>query len=209
MRARWNDRAVAPHVHHRWSGPSGSGPYPRHAGRRSGRPMHGPRDIDASLYVLALCRQLQMTVLDPRGIDCMIDVEGVGRLPISACRFLGRVVTALVTTAGASAKLGTSASAVIVSLRRRGTTCLCTVGCRGLGDLCAATSGSLARISQLAEGLKTRCAVRLMPEGNMVAVMFDAASADRAASETLWQERADKASHLARRPHPFQQEDLP
>ncbi len=170
MRPSWNSEPVRP--------------------RGVRRPMSEPRDIDASLYVFALCRQLQMTVLDRRGIDCMVDVEGTGRLPTAACRFLGRVVTELVTGASGGEVLGTTPPAVVVSLRRRGATCLCTVGCRGL------QSRYPDRLHRVAADLQGRCMVRAMPERDLVAVMFDIAAIGSTVSDELWRRRAELVAQV-------------
>src|SRR5258708_4157800 len=102
-------------------------------------------EIEAGLYLFALCRHLQMTSLDRRGIDCRVDARDTGRFPASVCRMLGLVVSELVKDASAG-----SPKMITVTLRRRGTTCLCTVACQGLNESCAAATAALAALAALA-----------------------------------------------------------
>src|SRR5882672_8069594 len=93
-----------------------------------------PREIDASLYLFALCRQLQTIYLARRGIDCLLDADGAGRLPEAACRMLGSMVCELVQDASTRSQPETARRTVSVTLRRRGTTCLCTISGQGRTD---------------------------------------------------------------------------
>jgi two-component sensor histidine kinase len=158
--------------------------------------------IDADLYVFALCRQLQMTCLDRRDIDCRVDVEDVGRLPTSACRLLGLVVTELVNGASECSSLETMRREIAVTVRRRGTTCLCTVACRGLEDACRDEQLGVQRAHHLAAEFDGGCTVQAMPERGLVAVMFDAASVERQFSGAIWRYRAAKAWGAARHRSP-------
>src|SRR5882724_9895421 len=62
------------------------------------RAAPGAEGIDPRLYIFSLCKELETTCLDRRGIDCLIDVDA-GRLPEAICRMLGLIVCALVEDA--------------------------------------------------------------------------------------------------------------
>lgn len=158
--------------------------------------------IDADLYVFALCRQLQMTCLDRSDIDCRVDVKGVGRLPISACRLLGLVVTELVNGASGCSPLEATPREIAVTVRRRGTTCLCTVACRGLEGACLDGQRGVQRLHHLVAEFDGGCAVRAMPERGLIAVMLDAAAVERQFPGAVWRYRAGEALRAARHRSP-------
>lgn len=181
----------------------GRGPSPMAAGTSktripAARPIQEPAEIDANFFIFALCRQLQMTYLDRRGIDCLVDVEGVGRLPASVCRMLGLVVAELVTGAGECPQLETTPREIAVTLRRRGATCLCTVACRGLRGACTDRQPGVQRLRHLAAEFDGGCAVRAMPERATVAVMVDVGLVARDFPAAIWRHRANEA---VRSPH--------
>lgn len=132
-----------------------------------------PREIDASLYLFALCKQLQAIYLARRSIDCLVDADGAGRLPEAACRMLGSMVCELVKDASARSQPETARRAVSVTLRRRGTTCLCTISGQGRTDSYECAQPGLQRVRQLAAELRGRCMVRSMPDRGTTAIMFD------------------------------------
>ncbi|HEX9461681.1 MAG TPA: hypothetical protein VGB82_03705 [Alphaproteobacteria bacterium] len=170
---------------------------PRPIQRWTGVASGDAAEIDAGLYLFALCRHLQMTSLDRRGIDCRVDARDTGRFPASVCRMLGLVVSELVKDASAG-----SPKMITVTLRRRGTTCLCTVACQGLNESCAAATAGLQRVRDLAAELPGDCAVRPMPDRGLVAVMFDAGLVERDFPTAFWRYRANEAWRSPRQLYP-------
>ena len=138
-----------------------------------------PREIDAALYLFALCRQLQAIYLARRNIDCLVDADGAGRLPEAACRMLGSMVCELVQDASACSQPEIARRAVSVTLRRRGTTCLCTISGQGRTDSYECAQPGLQRVRQLAAKLRGRCMVRSMPDRGTTAIMFDVLLVER------------------------------
>lgn len=188
-------------MRNRWITPRPRRSPARTAELRFAAPAREPA-IDANLYVFALCRQLQLTRLDRRHIDCRVDVDGVGQLPTSACRLLGLAVTELVSGASECSSLETAPREITVTVRRRGTTCLCTVACRGLEGACRDEQLGVQRAHNLAAEFDGGCTVRAMPERELVAVMFDAASVERQFPGAIWRYRAAEAWRTGRRRSP-------
>src|SRR5271155_4742542 len=60
---------------------------------------------DVCAHLFCLCRTFQAECLDPRGIDCLIDIEP-GRLPKRVCDVLGWIVGALIMDAAEHAIAG-------------------------------------------------------------------------------------------------------
>jgi hypothetical protein len=135
-----------------------------HVGARS-------EGVDAFLYIFGLCKQLQATCLDRRGIGCLIDGANLGRLPEAVCRMVGLMVCDLVKDASL---LTRAPRPLRVTLRRRGDICLCTISGQGTADPCAEPKPGLRRVRRLAADLGGACMVRSMPERGTVAIMFDA-----------------------------------
>jgi hypothetical protein len=142
-----------------------------------------PREIDAELYLFALCKQFHMVYLDQRGIGCILDAEGTGRLPESVCRILGLMVRELVNDAAECAY--PSQNTVTVTLRRRGTTYLCAVS-SPCGESCSCKKRGLRRAQQLASQLSDRCVIRAMPDRGITAIMFDIDSIEQCVAEPIW-----------------------
>jgi hypothetical protein len=131
-----------------------------------------PREIDAELYLFALCKQFQTVYLDPRGIGCVLDADGAGRLPETVCRLLGLMVRELVNDTAECAYPRPSQDTITVTLRRRGTTYLCAVSSQ-CGESCACERRGLRHAQQLASQLSDHCVIRAMPERGLTAIMFD------------------------------------
>jgi hypothetical protein len=185
------------------------------AARLGDRPAHATpgiaarsREIDARLYMFALCRQLQTTCLDRRGIDCLLDADGAGRLPEAVCRMVGLMVCELVKDAGKCSQAETPRQTVTVTLRRRGATCLCTISRRGLADQCADARRGLERVERFVEELGGSCMVRPVPERGLTAIMFDVLSVERRVPMAIRRHRAGEAGHcLARQAMNGSEED--
>ena len=152
-----------------------------------------PREIDASLYLFALCRQLQAIYLARRNIDCLVDADGAGRLPEAACRVLGSMVCELVQDASACSQPEIARRAVSVTLRRRGTTCLCTISGQGRKGSYECAQPGLQRVRQLAAELCGRCMVRSMPDRGTTAIMFDVHLVERYPQAAIWRHGAAAA----------------
>jgi hypothetical protein len=132
-----------------------------------------PTEIDAGLFMLALCGYLQTTYLDRRGIDCFLDAVGTGRLPEMVCRMLDLMVRELVKDVSERLPNETARRTVAVTLRRRGTICLCTIAAHGLTNSSEDAQPGLQRVRQLATDLHGGCTVRSMPDRGLIAIMFD------------------------------------
>jgi hypothetical protein len=164
------------------------------------RPSHipaEPREIDARLYMFALCKHLQTICLNRRGIDCLFDADSVGRLSETVCRMLGLMVCELVEDVVKGWSPEISGEMITVTLRRRGTTCLCTVSHRGLADARAQPQPGLQRVQSLARHLPGCCMVRPMTDGRMVAIMFDVHLVERCIPAAIRRYRAGEAWHRA------------
>ena len=156
----------------------------------SSTPRAASQSIDASLYLFALCRHLQTIALDRRGIDCLSDAEGAGRLPEAACRMLGSMVCELAKDAGACSQPATARRTITVTLRRRGTICLCTVSGQGRMGSHEDAQPGLQRVRQLAAELRGGCMVRSMPDRGITAIMFDVLSIERSFPAPVSRHRA-------------------
>ncbi len=132
-----------------------------------------PSEVDADLYLFALCRHLQMISPDRPGIRCVLDAEGAGRLPEAVCRMLGFMVGELLFDTGDCSRPDTNRAPITVTLRRRGTVCLCTISGNCLTDSCECMQPGLQRVLRLEAELRGTCMVRRMPEREMIAIMFD------------------------------------
>lgn len=152
-----------------------------------------PREIDACLYMFALCRHLQATCLDQRGIDGLLDVDGAGRLPEAVCRLLGLMVRELVNDAGGFSRPEPPHRTITVTLRRRETTCLCTIARRGFDDPRAGVQHGLKRVQRLAAELGGSCMIRPMPERKLTAIMFNVHAVERCAPAAIRRYRANEA----------------
>src|SRR5258708_16916 len=171
---------------------------PSAAGRSSeslsqATPRHraAPKEIDGGLYLFALCKQLQATSLERRGIDCLIEADHVGRLPEPACRMLGLMVCDLVKDAGRRTHSEIPRPTITVSLQRRGSTCLCTVSHRGLGDWPVAAESGLQRVLRFAADSHRSFMVRSMPDRRTTAIMFEAHAVHEWVPEALSRYRLD------------------
>ena len=142
-----------------------------------------PREIDACVYLLTLCRHLQVACLEPNGIECLFDADGAGSLPDTICRMLGFMVSELVADSVDGRPRAASGGTIAVTLRRRGTTCLCTISCRGSAIPGDRPRPGLERVQSLAAKLGGSCMVRSMPDRGMIAIMFNARSVERTCSE--------------------------
>lgn len=160
-----------------------------------------PKEIDACLFMFAVCKHLQMTCLDERGIDCLLDADGTGRLPEVVCRMLGLMVCELVQDASVCSQPETAGRAVTVILRRRGTTCLCTISRQGFDGTSEGMQPGLQRVRSLVRDLGSSCMIRLMPDRGTAAIMFDVPLVARCLPEAIWRYRAREAWRRAVR-HP-------
>jgi len=156
-----------------------------------------PGAIDASLYMFALCSYLQATYLARRGVRCVLEADGAGRLPEAVCRMLGMMVCELVHGTSACTQLDTET--VTVTLRRRGTTCLCTISRRCVGGTCTCPQTGLQRALKLGAELGDSCVIRALPERGLTAVMFDTHLVEPCITAALQRYRAREAPHRAER----------
>jgi hypothetical protein len=157
---------------------------------------HASREVDACLYMFGLCKQLQMTCLARRRIDCLVDTEGAGRLPETVCRMLGLMVCELVEDVSERTPRELAPRAITVMLRRRGAVCLCTISGEGSVDSYADAKVGLRRVRHLAAELDGTCMVRSMPERGTIAIMFDVRSVEPRLPAAIRRYRVD----VARRP---------
>jgi hypothetical protein len=149
-----------------------------------------PREMEASLYLFALCRQLQTIYLARRGIDFVLDAAGAGRLPEATCRMLGSMLYELVRDAGSRSQPETARRTVSVTLRRRGTICLCTISGQGDMDPAGDAQPGLQRARGLALELGGSCMVRAMPDRGVTAIMFDVLFVERRFPAAIRRRRA-------------------
>jgi hypothetical protein len=154
------------------------------------------REVDACLYMFGLCKQLQMTCLARRRIDCLVDTAGAGRLPETVCRMLGLMVCELVEDVSDRTPREIAPRAITVMLRRRGAVCLCAISGEGCVGAYADAKLGLRRVRRLAAELHGACMVRSMPERGTIAIMFDARSVEPHLPAAIRRYRAD----VARRP---------
>jgi hypothetical protein len=153
-------------------------------------------EIDADLYLFALCKHLQTIYLDRRGIGCVFDADGIGRLPETVCRMLGLMVRELVRDVADCCYPDTSQESIKVTLRRRGTTYLCAVSRRCSGS-CACARRGLRRVQQLASQLSDHYVVRSTPNRGITAILFDIDLVERSLPTPMY--RAQRASLPAER----------
>lgn len=161
------------------------------------RVARGREEADVCLYMFGLCRQLQTSCLDRRGIDCPIDGDNLGRLPESVCRMLGLMVCELVRDASECTPRQIAPRAVTVRLRRRDAVCLCVISGQGVADPYAGPPPGLRRVRQLAAELDGGCMIRSMPDRGTVAIMFDARLVEPRLPAAIWRYRAGAAGHRA------------
>jgi hypothetical protein len=152
--------------------------------------------IDASLYMFALCNYLQTAYLAPRGVRYVLDADSIGKLPGPVCRMLGLMVCDLVHDASACARPETET--VTVTLRRRGTTFLCTIS-RRCADKCACSQTGLQRALRLGTELGDACIIRSIPERGLTAFMFDIHLVEPCIPAALSRYRSGEASRRAER----------
>jgi two-component sensor histidine kinase len=136
-------------------------------------PQVASREIDASLYMFALCTHLQMIFLDRCGIHCVVDAGDAGRLPETICRMLGFIVRELVCDASRCSKPEMAGGTVSVILRRRETTCICTVSRHCLAPSCACAQPGLQRSERFAAEFSGSCVIRPMPDRGITCIVFD------------------------------------
>jgi hypothetical protein len=156
-----------------------------------------PPQIDAGLFMFALCKHLQMIYLDPRGIDFRLAADEGGRLPPAACRMLGFMVSEIVKDASECREAGIPRPAVNVTLHRRGTTYLFTISKRGLETRPESAQPGLLRVLDLARELPGHCLVRSMPARGTIALMFDADAIEQGFPAAIWRSRENEARHRA------------
>jgi hypothetical protein len=157
-----------------------------------------PSEIDAGLYLFALCKHLQTICLDRCGIDCILDADGAGGLPEAVCRMLGLMVCGLVTDAADCSYTKAAQETVRVTLRRRGTTYLCAVS-RRCADSCTCAKPGLLRARHLASELGHSCMVRSIPDRGITAIMFDIDLIERCFAAPISLYRTKHAPQLAKR----------
>ncbi len=155
--------------------------------------------IDACLYMFALCNYLQTAYLTRRGVRYVLDADSVGKLPGPVCRMLGLMVCDLVHDASACARPQTET--VTVTLRRRGTTFLCTISGPCLAK-CTCPQTGLQRALRLGAELGDACIIRPLPERGLTAVMFDVHLVEPCIPAALSRYRAGEASGRAERLSP-------
>jgi hypothetical protein len=132
-----------------------------------------PSEIDARLYMHALCGHLQTIYLNRRGIRCLLDADTIDKLPETACRMLGLMVGGLLIDAGNCSQTETTRAPITVTLHRRGATCLCTISHVCLAESRARVQPGLRRLLRLASELSAACMVRWVIERGMLAIIFD------------------------------------
>ena len=137
------------------------------------RPAPKPREIDAQLYMFALCSHLQSIYLDRRGIRCLLDAATVGKLPEAVCRMLGSMVGGLLIDAGDCSRAETARVPITVTLGRRGTVGLCMISHECFTDTCACTQPGLRRLLRIAAEFRAACRVRWASEAGIIAIAFD------------------------------------
>jgi hypothetical protein len=156
-------------------------------------------EVDACLYIFGLCKELQTTWLDRRGIDCLLDGDGAGRLSEAVCRMLGLMVCELVKDAS---ERTIAPRTITVTLRRRGDVCLCTISGRGIADPSADLQPGLRRVRELAAELDGGCMIRRMPEPDTIAIMFDAHLVEPRLPAAIWWYRTAAEARRASGPIP-------
>ena len=147
-------------------------------------------EVDACLYLFGLCKELQATHLDRRGIDCLIDGGNIGRLPEIVCRMLGLMVGELVRDAS---ECRIAPRTLTLTLHRRGDICLCTISGQRVTDPHAGPQLGLKRAQQLAAELDGACMIRSMPERGAIGIMFDAYLAEPCLPAAICRYRAGTA----------------
>ena len=157
------------------------------------RPAPKSSEIDACLYMFALCKHLQTICLDRRGIHCVVDADDVGRLPEAVCRMLGFMVCELVDDASKCSEPEIAGRTITVTLRRRGTTCICTISHHCLAPSCVCAQPRLRRAERFAVELRGSCVVRPMPERGITCIMFDVDLAERCFPEAIYRYRVGEA----------------
>jgi hypothetical protein len=157
-----------------------------------------PSEIDAGLYLFALCKHLQTIRLDRCGINCILDADGAGGLPEAVCRMLGLMVCGLVTDAADCSYTKAAQETVRVTLRRRGTTYLCAVS-RRCAVSCTCAKPGLRRARQLASELGNSFMVRSMPDRGITAIMFDIDLAEQCFAAPICLHRTKHAPARAKR----------
>ena len=151
------------------------------------------REFDACLYMFALCKHLQTICLDRRGIHCVVDADDVGRLPEAVCRMLGFFVCELVDDAGKCTEPALAGRTITVTLRRRGTICMCTISRHCLAPSCGCAQPGLRRAERFAAELRGSCIVRPMPDRGITCIMFDVDLAERGFPAAINRYRAGDA----------------
>ncbi len=86
---------------------------------------------DVCRYLFELCKRLESTFLDRRGITCLFDVNS-GWLAGSRCRILGLVVAALVIDIASHARVRPQGGTITVSAFSRGKFWYCSVSDSGV-----------------------------------------------------------------------------
>lgn len=136
-------------------------------------PAPRPTEIDARLYMFALCSHLQSIYLDRRGIRCLLDAHTVGKLPEAVCRMLGSMVGGLLIDAGDCSRAETTRAPITVTLGLRGKVGLCTISHECFADSSACAEPRLRRLLRIAMEFSAACRVRWAPESGMIAITFN------------------------------------
>jgi hypothetical protein len=152
-------------------------------------PAPKPTEIDARLYMFALCSHLQSIYLDRRGIRCLLDADTAGKLPEAVCRMLASMVGELLIDAGDCSQAETGRSPITVTLGRRETIGLCTISHECFADSRACVQPGLRRLLRIATEVNAACRVRWVLEPGIIAIMFDIDLVERCFPTAIWRYR--------------------
>ncbi|GEM_PF-6501752 len=129
---------------------------------------------DVCRYLSELCKRLDGTFLDRRGIVCLFDVHS-GWLAGSRCRILGLIVAALVIDIASHARVRPDGGTVTISAFSRGKFWYCSVADSGVYAVRSVPSRPPDFVKRMARKLGADIEHRAMRDGAVTSLLFEGA----------------------------------
>lgn len=128
--------------------------------------------VDVCATIMDVCHTCQIELLDPRGITCLVDVDG-GMLTAAQCNALARIVRQLIGEICGEAPDDRRGGQITVALHHKGKCWVLAVADEGVRVFNRKIASVVApSLQTIARSLNGTVRTRLTPQGSVTAVLF-------------------------------------
>jgi hypothetical protein len=153
--------------------------------------------VDVCSSLMQVCHACQAELLNPKGITCLIDIDG-GNLAAWRCNIIGRLVRALIEEISQAVRPGARGGRVTVALHHKGEVWVLAVADEGVRSFDRSVPvDATAPVLHLARPLKGTCRTRQTPRGAVTAVLFTVKQPARVTAD--WRSALATPAEAARR----------